>query len=215
MKSISYAITVCNELEEITNLLNFLQLHIQPEDEIVVQYDTDSVTTEVLDFLKIMDKLHENHTIIGFPLNKDFASFKNNLKSHCSGNYVFQIDADEIPHEYLVENIGKILETNPVDLVFVPRVNTVKGITEEHIKKWKWRVNEKGWINFPDYQSRVYKRTDDITWMGKVHEGITGYNDVSNFPAEEHWSLYHHKTIEKQQKQVDFYKQINPNVREK
>ena len=196
--TISYAITVCNELDEITKLLNFLQTHIRKEDEIVIQYDETSVTDEVMDYLKLMNSMHENHKVIGFPLNKDFASFKNNLKTHCSKDYIFQVDADEIPHEFLVEYLGQVLEENPVDIVFVPRVNTVEGLTQEHIDKWKWNVNEKGWVNWPDYQTRIYKNTEDVTWMNKVHERITGYDTFSNFPSEERWSLYHHKQIDRQ-----------------
>ena len=205
---ISYAITVCNELEEITNLLNFLQTNIKEDDEIVVQYDESSVTDAVLDYLKLMDKMHDNHKVVGFPLNKDFASFKNNLKSHCSKDYIFQIDADEIPHESLVEVINQVLDTNPVDVIFLPRVNTVKGLTNEHIQKWGWQVNEEGWVNFPDYQTRIYKNTDEITWMNKVHERITGYDTFSNFPADENYCLYHHKQIKKQEQQNEFYETI-------
>ena len=206
--TISYAITVCNEIEELTRLLNFLQTNIRKEDEIVIQYDETSVTDEVKDYVTLMNVMHENHKVIGFPLNKDFATFKNNLKSHCSKDYIFQIDADEIPHEFLVEYIGQVLDTNPVDIVFVPRVNTVNGLTQSHIDKWKWNVNEKGWVNFPDYQTRIYKNTPDVTWMNKVHETITGYDTFSNFPAEEQWSLYHHKQINRQEQQNEFYETI-------
>ena len=206
--TISYAITVCNELEEITKLLNFLQTNIRKEDEIVIQYDETSVTDEVKEYVTLMDSMHENHKVIGFPLNKDFATFKNNLKSHCSKDYIFQVDADEIPHEYLVEYLPSLLDTNPVDIVFVPRVNTVDGLTKSHIDKWKWKVNEKGWVNFPDYQTRIYKNTEDVTWMNKVHERITGYNTFSNFPAEEKWSLYHPKKIDRQEQQNEFYETI-------
>jgi glycosyltransferase involved in cell wall biosynthesis len=208
MKSISYAITCWNELEEITKLLNFLQLHIRKEDEIVIQYDESSVTDEVKEYITLMDSMHKNHIVVGFPLNKDFASFKNNLKSHCTKDYIFQVDADEIPHEYLVEYLGEVLETNPVDIVFVPRVNTVEGLEQSHIDKWKWNVNDKGWVNFPDYQTRIYRNTEDVTWMNKVHERITGYDTFSNFPAEEQWSLYHHKQIDRQEKQNEFYETI-------
>lgn len=205
MKTISYAITVCNELEEITNLLNFLQTNIRPEDEIVIQYDETSATDSVKDYVNLMDKMHENHTVIGFPLNKDFASFKNNLKSHCTKEYIFQIDADEIPHESLVEVLHQVLEMNQVDVIFIPRVNTVDGLTKEHIEKWGWQVNESGWVNFPDYQTRVYRNTEEIMWMNKVHERITGYNTVSNLPPKEEYSLYHHKGIQRQEKQNEFY----------
>jgi len=206
--TISYAITVCNELEEITKLLNFLQTNIRKEDEIVIQYDETSVTDGVMDYLKLMDSMHDNHKVIGFPLNKDFASFKNNLKSHCTKDYIFQVDADEIPHEFLVEYLGQVLKDNPVDIVFVPRINTVEGLTQSHIDKWKWKVNENGWVNFPDYQTRIYKNTPDVTWMNKVHERITGYDTFSNFPAEEQWCLYHPKQIDRQEKQNEFYETI-------
>lgn len=208
MASISYAVTVCNELEELTTLLNFLQLHIRPEDEIVIQYDNSSATDEVIEYVKLVDKMHDNHKVVGFPLDSDFASFKNNLKSHCSKDYIFQIDADEIPHEYLIEILGEVLDSNNVDIVFVPRINTVEGLTPSHIQKWGWNVNENEWINFPDYQTRIYKNTDEVTWMNKVHERITGYNTFSNFPAEEQFCLYHHKQIERQEKQNSFYETI-------
>ena len=208
MKTISYAITVHNEIDELTTLLNFLQTNIRKEDEIVIQYDETSVTDEVKEYVTLMDSMHENHIVVGFSLNKDFASFKNNLKSHCTKDYIFQVDADEIPHEYLVEYLGEVLETNPVDIVFVPRVNTVEGLEQSHIDKWKWNVNDKGWVNFPDYQTRIYRNTEDVTWMNKVHERITGYNTVSNFPAEEQWSLYHHKEIDRQETQNKFYDTI-------
>jgi len=205
---ISYAITVCNELEEITKLLNFLQLNIRPDDEILIQYDELSVTDEVKDYITLMDSMHKNHKVIGFPLNKDFATFKNNLKSNCSGDYIFQIDADEIPNAALIEHLPTLIEQNPVDVIFVPRVNIVQDITQEHIDKWKWNVNDKGWVNWPDYQLRIYKKTDDIEWGNKVHETLTGYDTFSNFPAEEIWSLYHYKQIDKQEKQNEFYETI-------
>ena len=205
---ISYAITVCNELKEITELTNFLQSRIEEEDEIIIQYDTNGVTKEVLDFLTIFGEINKQTKIVSFPLNKDFATFKNNLKKNCSGDYIFQIDADEIPTEYLMQNLKTILESNNVDIVFVPRVNTVNGLTEAHIQGWGWRVNEKGWVNFPDYQTRIYKNTTDVEWFGKVHERISGYNTFANFPAEERFSLYHHKQIERQEKQNNFYNNI-------
>jgi glycosyltransferase involved in cell wall biosynthesis len=208
MASISYAITVHNELEELTKLLNFLQPRIREEDEIVIQYDADGVTEEVMDYLKLMNKMHDNHVVTGFPLKLDFSSYKNNLKKHCSKDYIFQIDADEQPHEWLVESLGDVLDTNNVDILFVPRINTVEGLTEQHIQKWGWNVDDRGWVNFPDYQTRIYRNTEDVTWMNKVHERITGYNTFSNLPAEEQWCLYHPKHIERQEKQNEFYETI-------
>jgi hypothetical protein len=147
--------------------------------------------------------------VIGFSLNKDFASYKNNLKNHANGMFIFQIDADEMPSEYLVENLQFFLESNKeVDLFFVPRINTVEGLTKEHIQKWRWKVDENGWINFPDYQTRIYRRTSEIEWQGKVHERIIGYNTLSVLPQEEEYCLYHHKQIARQEKQNDYYDTI-------
>ena len=205
--TISYAITVHNELEELMKLLDFLNNNIREEDEIVVQYDENGVTNEVLEFLNIKKEIH-GYTVIGFPLNKDFATYKNNLKANCTKDYIFQIDADEIPNEVMIAYLPEVLESNPVDIIFVPRVNTVNGLTQEHIQKWRWNVNEKGWVNWPDYQTRIYKNTEDVTWMNKVHEKITGYDTFSNFPAEEHWALYHPKQIDRQEQQNQFYETI-------
>ena len=208
MISISYGITVCNELEEITKLIDVLKNNIKETDEIVIQYDEVGVTDSVMDYLKIVDHMHDNVKIIGFPLNKDFSTFKNNLKKHCTKDYIFQIDADEIPNDFLLQNLSDILTSNEVDLIHIPRVNTIEGLTDEHIQKWRWNVDEKGWVNWPDYQTRIYKNTNDITWMNKVHERITGYDTFSNFPAEENYCLYHPKKIDRQEKQNEFYDTI-------
>jgi hypothetical protein len=209
MINVTYAITVCNELTEITQLINFLHPRLKSEDEILIQYDTDSATTQVKDYLTILTQMHENIRVISFPLNKDFASYKNNLKNHANGMFIFQIDADEMPSEYLVENLEFFLESNKeVDLFFIPRINTVEGLTDGHIKKWGWKVSELGWINFPDYQTRLYRRTSEIEWQGKVHERIIGYNTLSVLPQDEEYCLYHHKQIERQEKQNDYYDTI-------
>jgi hypothetical protein len=210
MINITYAITVCNELEEITNLINFLHPRIESDDEILIQYDEDSSTKEVKDYLTILSQLHNsNIKVIGFPLNGDFASYKNNLKNHANGIFIFQIDADEIPSEYLVNNLKSFIEYNKdVDLFFVPRINTVEGLTKSHISKWGWKVSEKGWVNFPDYQTRIYRRTSEIEWENKVHERIKGYNTLTILPAEEDYCLYHHKQIERQEKQNAYYDTI-------
>jgi hypothetical protein len=210
MINVTYAITVCNELIEITKLVDFLKDKIGREDEILIQYDENNVTDAVKSYLTILSQLHTDRIkVIGFPLNNDFASYKNNLKNHANGIFIFQIDADEIPSEYIVENIHDFLDANKdVDLFFVPRINTVEGLTKEHIAKWGWNVNPKGWVNFPDYQTRLYRRTSEIEWQGNVHERIVGYNTLSVLPQEEQFCLYHHKQIERQEKQNAYYDTI-------
>ena len=209
MVNITYAVTVCNEIEEITKLINFLHPRIQKEDEILIQYDSDGATEDVVNYLRIIGELHQNINIISFPLNKDFASFKNNLKNHANGIFIFQLDADEIPSEFLIENMHDLIDANlDIDLFFVPRVNTVEGLTDEHIKKWRWGVNDKGWVNWPDLQTRIYRRTSEIEWDGKVHERIKGYNTLTILPLEEEYAIYHPKGIERQEKQNALYDTI-------
>ena len=80
MPSISYAITACNEHVELERLLDQLNEHIRPEDEILVQLDTTSTAEvkAVAEKYNVGTK-YDYHRIF-FGLNNDFASFKNNLK---------------------------------------------------------------------------------------------------------------------------------------
>ena len=199
---ISYAIPVCTEHIEIEKLLSFLIKYIDEEDEIVVQCDQGNTTPEVYKVLGDFPKIK----IIEFPLKGDFASFKNNLKNNCTGEWVFQIDADELPHPELIINLKELLKTNPtVEMFLVPRVNTVEGLTQEHIWKWRWRVDEKGWVNWPDYQTRIIQNNPKIRWGSKVHEVISGHDTFAPLPQEEEWCLYHHKHIDKQEYQNNLY----------
>jgi hypothetical protein len=198
---ISLAITVCNEHQELETLLDYLQERaLSPEYEIVVQIDQDNHTKEVVSV--ILDRGIKHWF---YPLNKDFASYKNELSNHCSGEYIFQIDADEIPALELLNMLPSILESNPeVDVYLVPRINTVSGLTEEHIQKWRWNVEDDR-INFPDYQWRIYRNDKSIKWINKVHERLDGFKQYTALPPEDEFCLLHPKTIEKQEKQNNFY----------
>ena len=206
---ISYAIPVCNEHIELEKLLLFLISYIDDEDEIVVQCDQGNTTPEVdkvLHSFKAPIGLKDPLKIIHFPLKGHFAKFKNNLKEHCTGDWIFQIDADELPHESLIQNLKPLLLQNQnTEMILVPRVNTVEGLTQEHINQWRWNVNEKGWVNFPDYQTRIIQNTQLIKWQNKVHEQIVGVSTQGALPMEEEWCLYHPKSIGKQEAQNHFY----------
>jgi hypothetical protein len=205
---ISYAITVCNELEEIKCLINFLHQHKRPEDEICVLLDKPKASPELLYQLSVYSS--EGFIILTESEFKGhFADWKNQLMNLCSGDFIFQIDADELPNKYLIESLPEILETNSsVEAYVVPRVNTVEGLTPEHIAKWGWHVNENGWVNWPDYQWRIYKNIPDIKWKNKVHEVIEGYKTMAQLPAYEDLALYHPKTIQRQEKQNNYYNSL-------
>tara|TARA_Y100000361_G_C11109238_1_gene316648 strand:+ start:207 stop:836 length:630 start_codon:yes stop_codon:yes gene_type:complete len=203
---ISYAITVCNELKEVTILLNFLLDMKREEDEIVVLFDKGNGTAEVWNRLQELNG-EPNTRLESATFKNHFADWKNKLTEMCSGDYIFQIDADEVPNRLLIKNLPKILESNPDNEVYlVPRVNTVKGLLDEHIKRWGWNVDKnKEWVNWPDYQWRIWKNKPEIKWKNKVHEVLEGHKKYAPLPAMEDLALYHHKTIEKQERQNSFY----------
>ena len=201
---ISYGITVHNEAEELIKLLEVLNKNIDEEDEIVVCVDGDDEKVEAV----LGEYLSENKAIVyKRKLSKDFSAQKNSVIEKSSGDYVFHIDADEYPNEILIQQLKQILEMNDVDLVWIPRVNTIEDMKEEHIKRWGWRVTENGWVNYPDYQARVFRNDEKIRWTRPLHEYITGCKTYSHLPPQEELSLYHPKTIEKQEKQNIFYNQ--------
>ena len=200
---ISYAIPVCNEHEELDRLLNLLTKNKREQDEIVVQADLGNTTREVY---QVVDKYKDQIRLVEFSLKGNFGQFKNNLKANCSGEWIFQIDADEYLKEEFIQHLPEILQDNPtIDVFLIPRINTVEGLTQQHIDTWKWRVDENGWVNFPDYQTRIVQNSRKINWANKVHEVLTGHTTYAPLPAEEFYCLIHPKTIERQEKQNTLY----------
>lgn len=199
MPSISYAICAHNEHVELERLLFILNQNIRDIDEVVIQLDT-TATEEV----KEICYKYPAFSLWGYPLNGDFSAFKNHLKSKCSKEYIINLDADEYPSPQLLIHLPDILNDNPeIELFRVPRINTVSGLTQEHVQKWRWYVNEKGWVNYPDKQSRIFKNLPEIQWVNKVHEVIVGAKVVADLPSG--YDLIHPKDIERQEKQNNFY----------
>lgn len=202
---ISYAITVCNEYEEIQKLLSIVLLHKRDDDEIVVLYDKGKGSANVWGYLRELEE-QDNIILHAQTFKHHFADWKNSLSNLCSGDYIFQIDADEYPDSIFLENIHQILtENKDNEVYYVPRVNTVEGLTQEHIDKWRWNVNEEGWVNWPDYQMRIWKNKPEISWKNKVHEVLQGYQTFSAIPAMKELALYHPKEIKRQEKQNKYY----------
>lgn len=209
---ISYGITTWIEHEELDNLINYLNTRIDNEDEIIVVYDKNRATSEVLSVLNNFKR--DNYKFYPFNFQQNWLENKNYLGSMCTGEYIFQIDSDEIPSEILLQNIKPILESNPdIDVYWVPRINIVNGLTQEHIKQWGWNVNEKLWVNFPDPQKRIYRNSPEIQWRDpegqpQVHGMVTGYKTETQLPFTEEWSLIHTKTIQKQEYQNKTYNDV-------
>lgn len=202
---LSYAITACNEVEETIRLVNQLLNYKGENSEIVVLLDTPKAPIELVEYLELQGNV-DHITLIESEFDNDFAKWKNLLNSECKGEWIFQLDADEYLTNDLIHNLEDILNNNiDKDLVLVPRINTVEGLTAAHIQKWGWNVNEKGWVNFPDVQTRIYKNSDKIYWVNKVHERIVGFESYTNFPPDEIYCIKHPKTIDRQERQNNYY----------
>jgi len=200
---ISYSILCHNEDKTLEKLIQTLLSYKQPQDEIVVldDYSDNTKTKAILDYYSSTCdiKLDSRHLL------KDFASQKNYLKGMCTGDYSFNLDADEMISHWFMKDIHDILEGNEVDLIYVPRINTVDGITEQHCRMYGYVMDEKGWINYPDWQGRIFRNRPNIIWEKPVHEQLRGFQTYAHLPMEQKYSIIHHKTIERQVKQNKFY----------
>lgn len=204
----SFAIPVCNELNELQALVSNILEHKQEQDEIIILFDTDNGTKQVEDYLRASTVASKGIAWYPAPLNNDFASFKNNFLKYCSGDYIVQIDADELPSDEFWMYLGALFESNRglAESFLISRRNTVDGLTPEHIQKWGWQIttmDDMELINYPDWQHRIFKNTGNIKWKNKVHEVLEGHRSLSYIPTE--LFLWHHKDIKRQEKQNSYY----------
>lgn len=227
--SISYCLAVWNEHLELKRLTKQLLEYIQPEDEIIIQGDQGKVTDEVLSVIRPLLK-NKQISYIEYPLRRDFAAFKNNMLIAAKKDYIFLIDADELIHPVLLENVKDLLvENSEIEMFVLPRVNVVKGLTPEYVKSQGWNVQK---IQVPlhdeysheilhlydltsnievvnpfDWQQRIWKNSKLIRYEGSVHERINGYKNHSVLPVESDfsWCIFHIKEIERQKRQNNFY----------
>jgi glycosyltransferase involved in cell wall biosynthesis len=207
---ISYALLTHNEGQYVETLLSFLTNNKRLIDEIVVvdDYSTDELTKSILD--KYKDQINlQYRTFDGDHTQKNY------LNSLCTGDYILQLDADELIKPEFIEMLPQILENNDkTDLFIMPRINTVEGLTQEYIAKWGWNVNEKGWVNFPDWQMRLYRNCDWVKWDGLLHSKIEGHKTYVFLPPEELFCILHPKQLERQVIQNDLYDKIEANGRQ-
>lgn len=206
---VSFLITVKNEKRYIPNLLDQLKSMVGPEDEIIFLSDFSEYST-----MSLLENFKNENNDIDVQiylhrLNQNFSEHKNYGKNQCNNKWIFQMDADEYMSDYLATNLHTLLEYNTdVDLIAVPRINIVNGLTQEDIRKWNWRVNEMGWVMWPDFQTRIFQNKPEIMWENKVHEVITGHKSFTTLPQEKEWALYHTKEIKRQREQNALYETI-------
>jgi hypothetical protein len=203
MVKISYAICVCNEDRELNSLVNFLLKVKDEEDEINILVDSKNVTPEVREVLKS----HGDNIVVNErEFDGKFSDHRNYHATKCTGDYIFAIDADEMPQEALITNI----KTFEGDIMYVPRINICPGYTADWITDYKFNLNEMGWVNWPDYQGRYYKNNGEIKWSNDLHEKLEGPNPdkVAMLEAKPLVALWHIKTVERQDRQRAYYESL-------
>ena len=203
MVKISYAICVCNEDRELNSLVNFLLKVKDEEDEINILVDSKNVTPEVREVLKS----HGDNIVVNErEFDGKFSDHRNYHATKCTGDYIFAIDADEMPQEALITNI----KTFEGDIMYVPRINICPGYTADWITDYKFNLNEMGWVNWPDYQGRYYKNNGEIKWSNDLHEKLEGPNPdkVAMLEAKPLIALWHIKTVERQDRQRAYYESL-------
>jgi glycosyltransferase involved in cell wall biosynthesis len=251
---ISFAVCTHNEghyvRDLLTSLIEFVKHPINQasghEFEIVVidDFSSEDLTERIIESIEN----NTNHFIKLYhhALAGDFATHKNYMNSKCTGDWIVNLDADErLPDDFLM-NLAPILESNPhVEAFWLPRVNTVEGLTLQHVTRWHWVITtlpgfrqarvippdsgeyqllkaynlilseDNGFvtfdqpiINWPDPQMRIYRRSPDIQWEGRVHERLIGFENYSMMPTEVEYAIIHAKEIKRQEEQNSLYEMI-------
>jgi len=136
---ISYLITVHNETDTLGKLLERLIKCRYDGDDIVIldDFSDNKTTKEILHQVSLCN----NVKVLQHALDNNYGTHKNYGNEHCTGDWVFQIDSDELPSELLLFNLRDIIASNPnVELIYVPRINDYRGVTPALAAPWGWRL---------------------------------------------------------------------------
>ena len=204
---LSYLVTCHNETTSLDVLLTKLVHYKNVDHEIVVldDHSDDPLTASILSKYKSDIKLHTHR------LENDYGKHKNVGIELCQGEWIFQIDGDECPTDDLLDNIDVVLQSNNQnEVIWVPRLNVFEGITDNDIKTWGWNYTD-GLVNFPDYQSRLFRNKPHIRYQRRLHEKVEGFKSYAFIPPQKTYAIWHRKSIEKQrQNNLNYNKNFTP-----
>lgn len=147
---ISYALCTHDEEEYIPDLLKRLTDFVEQfktidpsvEYEIVILDDNSKgpktamairAYSQKFPYIKVSFRKHTGN----------FAEHKNHLINLCTGDWIVNLDADEWLDSHFMALLPSIIDSNPlVEAYWVPRINTVDGLTQKHIQKWQWVITK-------------------------------------------------------------------------
>lgn len=192
---LTYTIQVCNESRELYSLLNFLSKTIDDEDEVNVVVDSNRVTERVE---SVLEHFKEHISVFKRPFD-NFCMNSNFHIEKATGEYIFGLDADEMPQELLIKNLKNIIKESGAEIIAVPRINIDPGYTEAFLNRCNYKINDVGWINWPDFQTRIFKKCDHIKWTDEMHTKLSGTNKAVALKPEPKLAMWHIKSIEKEE----------------
>ena len=191
---LSYLVTCHNETSSLDKLLSKLVQNKKDNHEIVLLDDY----SDNPESLEIIQKYKEKTSFHQHKLDRNYGAHKNYGIEQCKGTWIFQLDGDEYPTDLLLENIDVVLESNvDNEVLWLPRLNYFADVTELDVKTWGWNYQD-GMINFPDYQSRIYRNLSHIRYQRRLHEKVEGFKSYVFIPPQKDIAIIHEKTIEKQ-----------------
>jgi len=204
---ISYAICVCNESKDLYSLISFLKKVKRPLDEINILVDSVHVSPQVE---SVLDYFKEDIVQNRRAFDGKFATHRNYHFDKCNGDYIFYIDPDEMPTEVLINNIDKIIHETQADLIYIPRINICPGFTQKWLESCNFTINDMGWINWPDMQSRIFKNKPYMRMERELHEGFKNPQKPVQVQINHQLALWHIKSVEKQDNRWENGNYVSP-----
>lgn len=186
----SIAMITYNDVDCIEETLKNVTPYIK-NDFVVVDGGSTDGTLEIL-------KSHKDITLLEKKWQDNFEIQKNFALDATTQEWRLLIDADE-QYEHLFWNqlpwhIVQA-EVNASNCVSVPRINIVDGLTQEMVEENGWILSHFNWINYPDYQQRLYKRS--CKYVGQTHELIVGDKNPTGIMGQH---IIHRKTLARQER---------------
>jgi hypothetical protein len=168
--SITYAITINDELNSVKRLMHTLSECKEKDSEIIAVHcysQTEDMANpthiEIKDYL-----LNNTDTYCDYKFDNNVADLKNYIISLSTKDYIFLLDADEYLTTQTLALWNNVIKNEPqYDVFWTPRVNIVEDLTKNDIEKLGLKVNEKNWINWPDNQPRIFKNNGKVKWTMK------------------------------------------------
>ena len=133
-------------------------------------------------------------------MEDSFEIQKNYALDNTNNEWRLLIDADE-QYQHLFWNQLPwyicFAENKGIDCFKVPRINTVDDPTEHYVKQRGWQLNAFNWVNYPDYQQRLYKK--NCRYSGRTHERIVGSEKDFMLLGV---NILHHKSLSRQDRGI-------------